>query len=213
MKNICCGGLRSLFLTSFIFFGLCLGTAHANDLRMASVYVDAGRLAEAVALLKTYAATDEEEYKVNLLTGKIYLAIDKPAKALEFFEAADTQSLENIEAQVGIALCQLKLGKFTIAKRYADSIKRIERDSGEPLYINGLIQARLGKFDAVIKEFEQTAQRQPDSENIAIAQAKFYVATDNINKAKTGLAEFIRRKPEAAGAMEYLSQVQFFHTW
>jgi S1-C subfamily serine protease len=209
MKNIFCGGLRCLTLTCVFILGLCSGAAHANDLRTASVYVDAGRLAEAVALLKTYQATDEEEYKVNLLTGKIYLAIDKPAKALEFFEVADTLSLENIEAQVGVALCQLKLGKFTIAKRYADSIKRLERDSGEPLYINGLIQARIGKFEAAIKEFEQTAQRQPDSENIAIAQAKFFVATDNLDKAKTGLTEFIRRKPEAAGAMEYLSQVLY----
>lgn len=209
MKNILCGGLRSLSLACVCFLVFCLGTANANDLRTASIYVDAGRLAEAVALLKTYETTNEEEYKVSLLTGKIYLAIDKPAKALEFFETADTQSLENIEAQAGIALCQLKLGKFTIAKRYADSIKRLDRDSGEPLYINGLIQARIGKFEAAIKEFEQTAQRQPDSENIAIAQAKFFVATDNLDKAKTGLTEFIRRKPEAAGAIEYLSQVLY----
>jgi hypothetical protein len=78
------------------------------------------------------------------LTGKIYLAIDKPAKALEFFEMADVQSIDNTEIQSGIALCQLRLGKFAIAKRYADSIKRTERDSGDPLFINGLIKARTG---------------------------------------------------------------------
>jgi predicted negative regulator of RcsB-dependent stress response len=70
----------------FLIFGM--QVAFANDLRLASIYVDAGRLADAVNILKKYEASEEDEPKVNLLTGKIYLAIDKPEKALEFFEMA-----------------------------------------------------------------------------------------------------------------------------
>jgi predicted negative regulator of RcsB-dependent stress response len=91
------------------FLNFWISSANANTLQLASVYVDAGRYSDAIAILKKYPATEEEEYKVNVLTGKIYLAIDKPAKALEFFEAADVMSLDNIDAQVGIALSQLQL--------------------------------------------------------------------------------------------------------
>jgi S1-C subfamily serine protease len=208
MNMLFSGGFRSLSLMGIFFLIFGMRVACANDLHLASIYVDAGRLADAVNILKKYEASDEDEPKVNLLTGKIYLAIDKPAKALEFFEMADVQSIDNTEIQSGIALCQLRLGKFAIAKRYADSIKRTERDSGDPLYINGLIQARTGKLENAIKEIEQAAQRQPESQNIAIAKAKFYVATGNLEKAKATMRDFVRRQPEAASVYAYLSEVQ-----
>ena len=78
-------GLRSLSLMGIFFLIFGMQVASANDLRLASIYVDAGRLADAVNILKKYEASEEDEPKVNLLTGKIYLAIDKPEKALEFF--------------------------------------------------------------------------------------------------------------------------------
>ena len=208
MNMLFSGGFRSLSLMGIFFLIFGMRVACANDLHLASIYVDAGRLADAVNILKKYEASDEDEPKVNLLTGKIYLAIDKPAKALEFFEMADVQSIDNTEIQSGIALCQLRLGKFAIAKRYADSIKRTERDSGEPLYISGLIQARTGKLENAIKEIEQAAQRQPESQNIAIAKAKFYVTTGNLEKAKATLRDFVRRQPESASVLAYLSEVQ-----
>ena len=79
-------GLRSLSLMGIFFLIFGMRVASANDLRLASIYVDAGRLADAVNILKKYEASEEDEPKVNLLTGKIYLAIDKPEKALEFFD-------------------------------------------------------------------------------------------------------------------------------
>lgn len=199
--------LRSLSLMGIFFLNFWIGSANANNLDLASVYVDAGRYSDAISILKKYELSDEEEYKVNLLTGKIYLAIDKPAKALEFFEAADVQSLDNIDAQVGIALSQLKLGKFSLAKRYADSIRRIEKDSAEPIYISAVIQARTGKLDEAVKAIEQVAQRQPDSEAVAVAKAKFYALTGDAAKAKDSLTAFIRRKPDSPEAYDYLGDV------
>ena len=189
------------------FLNLWIGSASANNLQLASIYVDAGRYSDAVAILKKYDASEEDEYKVNLLTGKIYLAIDKPGKALEFFEAADVQSLDNIDAQIGIALSQLKLGKFSLAKRYADSIRRIEKDSSEPLYITAVIQARTGKLDEAVKSIEQSAQRRPDSEAVAVAKAKFYTLTGDSAKAKEVLTTFIRRKSDSPEAYDYLGEV------
>ena len=58
-------GLRSLSLMGifFLFFGM--RVASANDLRLASIYVDAGRLADAVNILKKYETSEEDEPKGN----------------------------------------------------------------------------------------------------------------------------------------------------
>ncbi len=199
--------VRSLSLIGIFFLNFLSAPANANDLQLASVYVDAGRNAEAISILKNYEANEEEEYRVNLLAGKIYLSIDKPAKALELFEIADVQSLDNPEAQIGIAQCYLKLGKFTLAKRYAESVRRIERDAVDPVYLLALIQARAGKFEEAVKSIEQSAQKQPDSENIAVGKAKFYALSGDANKAKDSLAEYIRRKPDSPSAYEYLGEL------
>ncbi|MFM7485156.1 MAG: trypsin-like peptidase domain-containing protein [Burkholderiaceae bacterium] len=197
----------SLSVIGIFFLSSVLFSARANDLQQASIYVDAGRFSDAVSLLKNYAARDEDEAKINLLTGKIYLAIDKPVKAIEFFELADALSLDNIDAQLGLALCQLKLGKFSVAKRHADAIGRIDKEAGEPLMIRALISARSGKSDEAMSSIEQAAAKQPDSEIIAITQARFFVFTGDVDKAKKRLSNFIARKPAAAGALDLLGEL------
>jgi S1-C subfamily serine protease len=197
---------RSLLAIGIFFLSAWLLGVRANDLEAASVYVDAGRFSEAVGILKNYAARDEDESKINLLTGKIYLAIDKPAKALAFFELADSLSLDSIDAQLGIALCELKLGKFAVAKRFADSISRIDKEAGEPLYIHALILARTGKMEEAISSIEQASKKQPDSEVITLASARFYALTGDVEKAKRRLSAFVARKPAAASAHDLLGE-------
>lgn len=85
----------------FFLSGIFLA-ARANGLQLLSVYVDAGRFTEAVALLKKYPARDEDGAGISLLAGKTYLAIDKPAKAVEFFEMADALTLDNLETQLDL---------------------------------------------------------------------------------------------------------------
>ena len=194
--------MMGIFFLSGMFF-----TARANDLQLASVYVDAGRFTEAVTLLKNYPARDEDEAVINLLTGKIYLAIDKPAKAVEFFELADALTLDNLEAQLGLALCELKLGKFPLAKRFADSIARIDKQSAEPLYIRALILSRTGKTEEAISSIEQAVNRQPDADAVVVASARFYVLSGDVDKAKRRLATFIARKPDAASAHDFLGEL------
>jgi serine protease Do len=197
---------RSLSAIGIFFLSAWLLGVRANDLEAASVYVDAGRFSDAVGILKNYAARDEDESKINLLTGKIYLAIDKPAKALAFFELADSLSLDSIDAQLGIALCELKLGKFAVAKRFADSISRIDKEAGEPLYIHALILARTGKMEEAISSIEQASKKQPDSEVITLASARFYALTGDVEKAKRRLSAFVARKPAAASAHDLLGE-------
>jgi S1-C subfamily serine protease/Tfp pilus assembly protein PilF len=203
-------GRRSLSAIGIFFLSAWLlgASANADDLEAASVYVDAGRFSEAVRLLKNYAARDEDEPKINLLTGKIYLAIDKPAKALAFFELADALSLDSIDAQLGIALCELKLGRFAVAKRFADAISRSDKEAGEPLYIHALIMARTGKMDEAISSIEQASKKQPNSEVIALAGARFYALVGDVEKSKQRLSTFIARIPTAARAYDLLGELQ-----
>ena len=55
-----------------------------NALRSARVLIEASRFKDAVAILKTYESQGRsDDLDISLLTGKIYLALDRPATALE----------------------------------------------------------------------------------------------------------------------------------
>ena len=115
-------------------------------LRRASILVEAGRLKEAVAILKEVEPQSrDDDLALNVLTGKIYLAIDRPAKALEFFEEADAQALENFDAAIGAAQANLQLGRFAQARRYVQAARRLDQDSPEPDYVVAVIAHRTGK--------------------------------------------------------------------
>ena len=119
----------SLLLT---LCGLCALAVLAADgkpdpLIRASIFIDAGRLKDAVALLKTHEPADPKEaQQVTLLMGKIYLAIDRPAKALELFQSVDEQLPFNLDVVMGAAHASLKLGRFVDARKYATDAAKID---------------------------------------------------------------------------------------
>ena len=116
--------IRQLFsatVLATVFFVLPVKaqTVETDVLRHAKVMVEAGRFKEAVSVLKTYEPQDRsEELAIHLMTGKIYLSLDRPARALEYFEKAFEQDIENFDAAIGAATASMKLGQFTQARQY-----------------------------------------------------------------------------------------------
>ena len=71
----------------------------------------------------------------QILFGKIYLALEQPAKAFTFFEKAIfTSTSTDDRAYAGMSLSSLKLGNLTDAQKYAE--KALERN-------HDLVQAKL----------------------------------------------------------------------
>lgn len=96
------GVLLLLVLGTLCVHGVIAADTAPDVLTRASIFIDAGRLKDAVAVLKGHEPRDaKEEQQITLLMGKIYLAIDRPAKALEYFRSADEQISFNMDAVMG----------------------------------------------------------------------------------------------------------------
>ena len=171
MKSLIQYGV-SLLLTLCVFcvHGVVGADAKTDALTRASIFVDAGRLKDAVAILKVHEPRDaKEEQQITLLMGKIYLAIDRPAKALEIFRSADEQLTFNMDAVMGAANASLKLGRFSDARKYAVDAGKLDLDSPEPELLLALIEQRSGQTVDATKRMNELLRKRPGSESHVLA--------------------------------------------
>jgi tetratricopeptide (TPR) repeat protein len=150
------------------------GVARAQDnaalLRQASVFVEAERYKDAVAVLKTLEPENrQEEVSIGILTGKIYLAIDRSAKAIGYFEEALAQAPERFDAALGAAQTHLQLGQFKQARRFVQSAQALRPDSPEPNFVLAAIAFRTGNPTQANAQMLGLLKQRPDSEGVVIA--------------------------------------------
>ena len=179
-------------------------------LRRARVLIEASRFKDAVAILKTYESQGRsDDLDISLLTGKIYLALDRPATALEYFERAYAQDLENYEAVMGAATANLKLGNFKQSRFYVDIASQVAKDSSEPNLVLSLITLRTGKVQEANAAMLTLSRQRSDSSDVAVTYARFLSSSgDNVNAAKS-LQTFIQKNPLSAEARDYLADLEF----
>ncbi len=204
--------LGKLILTFILVGAQLCAIANESDisLRKASILVATGQFKDAIAILKQYEPKDrEDELAISVLTGKIYLAIDRPAKALEFFEDAQAQSLESFDAAIGAAHANLKLGKFKEAERHAQAAKKIDNDSAEPDFISAVIGLRTGNPSRSNDSLVKLSTQRPESESVLIVYAKFLTLTGESLIAKQNAANFLSRAPNSPDVQDYLADLEY----
>ena len=187
--------------------------ARAQDnaalLRQASVFVEAERYKDAVAVLKTLEPQSrEDEVSIGILTGKIYLAIDRPAKAVGYFEEALAQAPERFDAALGAAQTHLQLGQFKQARRFVQSAQTLKPVSSEPDFVLAAIALRTGNASQAHAQMLGLLKQGPDSEGVVIAYSKYLVLTGDSAGAKTTLARFAERNANAAAVREQLGELE-----
>ena len=193
---------------------LLAGAARAEDtqrlLRQASVFVEAERYKDAVAVLKTLEPENrQEEVSIGILTGKIYLAIDRPAKAVGYFEEALAQAPERFDAAVGAAQTHLQLGQFKQARGFVQSAQALRSDSSEPDFILAAIAFRTGNSRQANEQMQALLKQRPDSEGVAIAYSKYLALTGDSAGSKGILERFSARNANAAAVRNQLGDLEF----
>lgn len=184
--------------------------ATGDILRQARVYAEAGRYKDAIGLLKTVDTQDRsEELTVNLIIGQIYLALEKPLSALEFFQAANEQDLENHDAAIGAANASIKLGQFSQARRFVKAAKNSDKESAEPTLLEALIALRTGNTKQANTLMTSLVQSRPDSAEVAVANAKYLKLSGDHVGALRSLQQFASKNPEAAEPKEVLGEFEF----
>ena len=179
-------------------------------LTRASIFIDAGRLKEAVAILKIHEPRDaREEQQITLLMGKIYLAIDRPAKALEYFRSADEQLSFNLDAVMGAANASLKLGRFADARKYAMEAGKLDLDSAEPELLLALIEQRSGQVGDATRRMDNLLQKRPGSASYVLAYARYLLSAGEQAKAISTLQAYRESHPKSAPILDQLGDLEF----
>ena len=193
-----------------VFAGPASAQDNATSLRQASVWVEAGRYKDAVAILKTLEAQNpDEEARIKILTGAMYAGIERPAKAVEYFEEALVQAPDNLDAALGAAQAHLQLGQFKQARHYVQSAQTHKPDSSEPAFILAAIALRTGNSGPATTRMQELLKQGPDSEEVQIAYAKYLALTGDGAGAQRTLERFIERNPNAAAVREQLGDLEF----
>ena len=100
-------------------------------------------------LCKIEIQNENEEEQINLLFGDIYLKINQPSKAEEFYEKSFMTTDENIESLTFIGLAEVKLaqGNLSGAIDYSEKSIFINPDRIRPKLILATAKYRLGDVD------------------------------------------------------------------
>ena len=211
MKSLIKQGV-SLLLVFYVFcvHGVIAADITADALTRASIFIDAGRLKDAVAILKGHEPSDpKEEQQITLLMGKIYLAIDRPAKALEYFRSAEEQLSFNMDAVMGAANASLKLGRFADARKYATEAGKLDLDSPEPELLLALIEQRAGQASDATRRMDNLLRKRPGSASHVVAYARYLLSAGEQAKAISTLQIYRESHPKSAPVLEQLGDLEF----
>ncbi len=137
-------------------------------------------------------------------------ATDAKAK----FDAVLKKEPGNVDAKVGMAQAQLKLGELDGAKAILTDLQKTQPDSREVTLLLGLLHKEQGNYDAGIALYEKEIAKQkekgqaPDPEllNNLITMYRLNKSYDDAIKACTTL---LSRDPKNADALKNLSLVYF----
>jgi len=178
-------------------------------MELARSLIDAEQFEQAVGVLKQLDSGDGATIaQIDLLFGRIYLAIGKPAKALGFFEEASFASLDGeAEAYLGLAEADLALGDLAKARRNAGLALKTDPDLVAAHLVLARADLRLGKAAEAAARLRKLRSDRPDSEDIAVVLARYLAQQDGAAAGIAELERFIRQMPTAAAAEDARGQL------
>ena len=180
------------------------------SLQRAAILAEAGRYEDALSVLRQLDDAElADSFQLNQLLGSIYLAIDRPARALEFLNEADLHAADDAGLLVKRAHAHLKLGQLDDARKLAMAALRADSEPSEPELVLALIAFRSGDGKAARERMSRLLARDPDSAAATVAQAKFLVATGDTAAALKLLDTHTRRAETAAEVLDYAGELQF----
>jgi len=179
------------------------------SVELARSLIDAEQFEQAVTVLKQLDADNGTSgAQIDLLFGRIYLSIGKPAKALGFFEEASFASLDSeAEAYLGLAEADLALGDLTKARRNATLALKSDPDLVAAHLVLARADQRLGHGDDATRRLHQLQNDRPESEDVAIVLARYLAQQDGPAAGIAELERFIGQVPTSAAAEDALGQL------
>ena len=171
--------------------------------------INRDNLNKAINLLKKIEIENElQQDKINILFGDIYLKINKPQKAEEFYEKSFFASNKEIEALslIGLAEVRLRQGKLKDAIKYSEQSIFINSDKIRPKIIIAIAKTRIGEGEEAIKILNDLYQSQKTAE-IALAISDYYTSFDDTKQAIGILEDYLQRSPNNIKILDQIASL------
>ena len=183
-----------------------------NSLNEVRAEINRDNLQEAIKKLKKVEISSSlEQDQIDLLFGDIYLKINKPQKAEEFYQKSFFTSNEEVEALTYIGFAEVKLvqGKLNDAIEYAERSIRINSNKVRPKIILAIAKTRIGEVEEGIKILNDLYDNRKDAE-VALAISDYYSAFDDSKQAIKVLEDYNKRDPKNIKVLDQLASLHLF---
>ena len=144
----------------------------------------------------------------QILIGKIYIALEQPAKAFAFFEKATFTSVSTDDlAYAGMSMSALKLGNLSDAKDYAEEALKINPDLVEAKLALGLIFVDYGQLKEAEIHFKKALLASRNSLVSVRAYASSKMRQGNNEEARNILTRALLEQKSDAATTDLLGKV------
>ena len=172
--------------------------------------INRDNLKESIKLLGKLKVNSEiEQDQINLLFGDIYLKINQPQKAEEFYEKSFMTTNERIEslAFIGLAEVKLRQGQIDKAINFAKRSIAINSDFIRPKIILAHAKTRIGEIEEALDILKDLYLNQKDNAEVNLAIARYYSSFEDINLAIEILEKYLKSQPTNIKVMDELGNL------
>ena len=154
-------------------------------------------------------ASDIQQEKVDLLFGDIYLKINKPEKAIEFYEKAFMTSDSETESlsELGLSEANLRKGNLSKAVYHAKRSVELDEDNLRNKIVLAISLTRNGEKDEALQILENLYINNKNNSEIVLAIAGYHSTFENNKKALEILDKFLKRFPTSIRIMDELGNL------
>ena len=204
--------ILAFFLVFAFQSQIVLAASFDENLNKVRAEINRDNLNKAIKQLKKISISNEnQQEQIDVLFGDIYLKINQPEKAEEFYQKGFFTSNQDIEALTLIGLAEVRLlqGRLDDAINYAEQSIRINSNKIRPKIILAIAKTRIGEGEEGIKILTELYINRKNAE-VALAISDYYSAFDDSKQAISILEEFIKREPNNIKILDQLASLYLF---
>lgn len=201
-----------IFLGLFIHPSIVLANNFTKILNEVRSEINRDNLKEAINKLKKIKInSDNQQEQIDLLFGDIYLKINQPQKAEEFYQKSFFTTNQEVEAMTFVGLSEVRLiqGKLNEAIKYAEQSIQINSNKIRPKIILAIAKTRIGEADEAIEILNDLYSNQKNAE-VALAISDYYSSFDDSKQAINVLEDYIKRDPKNIKILDQLASLHLF---
>ncbi len=168
-------------------------------------------LDDAIALIRTYIADDQDDNRYRFVLGELYLRNRQTEQAIALFrDIADAEQLaaDGLEARNRIARIYLESGNLDASRALVDEVLGHDKHNQDGLLLRARFQLRDRQFADAVTTLRTVLRDDPQSFEALDLVARGHVAMGADRLAIEALGEALKLKPDAAEIANRLATLQ-----